>query len=65
MSLMTAIATYPTAQDLFDAWIRELNCKTEFKALIGARCKAISNLGTDRDVPAMSPNQVVCYVDRP
>ena len=65
MSLMTAIANYPTAQDLFDAWIRELNFKTEFKALIGARCKAISNLGTYRVVHTMCPNQVVCYLDRP
>ena len=46
-------------------WIRELNFKTEFKALIGARRKAISTLGTYRVVNALWPNQVVCYVDGP
>ena len=46
-------------------WIRELNFKTEFKALIGARRKAISTLGTYRVVHALWPNQVVCYVDGP
>ena len=46
-------------------WIRELNFKTEFKALIGARRKAISNLATYRVVHALWPNQVVCYVDGP
>ena len=46
-------------------WIRELNFKTEFKALIGARRKAISTLGTYRIVHALWPNQVVCYVDGP
>ncbi|WP_186570182.1 hypothetical protein [Synechococcus sp. PROS-U-1] len=34
-------------------WIRELNFKTEFKALKGARRKAISTLGTYRVVHAM------------
>lgn len=46
-------------------WTRELNFKTEFKALIGARRKAISTLGTYRVVHALWPNQVVCYVDGP
>ena len=46
-------------------WIRELNFKTEFKALIGARRKAISTLGTYRVVHALWPNQAVCYVDGP
>ena len=46
-------------------WIRELNFKTEFKALIGARRKAISTLATYRIVHAMWPNQAVCYVDGP
>ncbi len=46
-------------------WIRELNFKTEFKALIGARRKAISTLGTYRVVHALGPNQVVCSVDGP
>ena len=46
-------------------WIRELNFKTEFKAFIGARRKAISTLGTYRVVHALWPNQVVCYVDGP
>ena len=46
-------------------WIRELNFKTEFKALIATRCKAISNLGTYWVVHAMYLNQVVCYVHRP
>ena len=46
-------------------WIKELNFKTEFKALIGARRKAISTLATYRIVHAMWPNQVVCYVDGP
>ena len=46
-------------------WIRELNFKTEFKAFIGARRKAISNLATYRVVHALWPNQVVCYVDGP
>ena len=32
-------------------WIRELIFKTEFKALIGARRKAISTLATYRDRP--------------
>ena len=46
-------------------WIRELNFKNEFKALVGARRKAISNLATYRVVHALWPNQVVCYVDGP
>ena len=46
-------------------WIRELNFKTEFKAVIGARRKAISTLATYRVVHALWPNQVVCYVDGP
>ena len=46
-------------------WIRELNFKNEFKAVIGARCKAISTLATYRVVHALWPNQVVCYVDGP
>ena len=46
-------------------WIRELNFKTEFKALIGARRKAISTSGIYRVVHALWPNQVVCYVDGP
>ena len=46
-------------------WTRELNFKTEFKTLIGARCKAISNWDTYRIVHEMCPNQVVCYVDGP
>ena len=46
-------------------WVRELSFKTEFKALIGARRKAISTLGTYRVVNALWPNQVVCYVDGP
>ena len=46
-------------------WVRELNFKTEFKALIGARRKAISTLGTYRVVHAMWPNQTICYVDGP
>ena len=46
-------------------WIKELNFKTEFKALIGARRKAISTLATYRVVHALWPSQVVCYVDGP
>ena len=46
-------------------WIRELNFKNEFKAVIGARRKAISTLATYRIVHAMWPNQAVCYVDGP
>ena len=46
-------------------WIRELNFKNEFKAVIGARRKAISTLATYRVVHAMWPNQAVCYVDGP
>ena len=46
-------------------WIRELIFKTEFKALIGARRKAISTLATYRIVHAVWPNQAVCYVDGP
>ena len=46
-------------------WIRELNFKNEFKAVIGARRKAISTLTTYRVVHALWPNQVVCYVDGP
>ena len=46
-------------------WIREMNFKTEFKALIGARRKEISTLATYRTVHAMLPNQAVCYVDGP
>ena len=46
-------------------WIRELNFKNEFKAVIGARLKAISTLDTYRVVHALWPNQVVCYVDGP
>jgi len=46
-------------------WIRELNVKTEFKALIGAGRKAISTLATYRIFHAMWPNQAVCYVDGP
>ena len=46
-------------------WVRELSFKTEFKALIGARRKAISTLTTYRVVHALWPNQVVCYVDGP
>ena len=44
-------------------WIKELNFKTEFKALIGARRKAISTLGTYQVVHAMWPNQTICFVD--
>ena len=40
-----------------------MNFKTEFKALIGARRKAISTLATYWNVHAMWPNQAVCYVD--
>ena len=46
-------------------WIRELNFKNEFKAVIGARRKAISTLVTYRVVHALWPNQVICYVDGP
>ena len=46
-------------------WIKELNFKTEFKALVGARRKAISTLGTYRVVHALWPNQVIYYVDGP
>ena len=46
-------------------WIRELKFKNEFKAVIGARRKAISTLGTYRVVHALWPNQVICYVDGP
>ena len=46
-------------------WVRELSFKTEFKALIGARRKAISTLATYWIVHAMWPNQAVCYVDGP
>ena len=46
-------------------WIRELKFKTEFKAVIGARRKAISSLTIYRVVHAMWPNQAVCYVDGP
>ena len=46
-------------------WIKELNFKTEFKALVGARRKAISTLGTYRVVHALWPNQVTDYVDGP
>jgi len=46
-------------------WIRELNFKTEFKALVGARRKAIATLGTYRVIHALWPNQVVCYVEGP
>ena len=46
-------------------WVRELSFKTEFKALIGARRKAISTLTTYRVVHALWPNQVLCYVDGP
>ena len=46
-------------------WIRELNFKNEFKAVIGARRKAISTLATYRVVHSLSPNQAVCYVDGP
>ena len=46
-------------------WIRELNFKNEFKAVIGARRKAISTLGTYRVVHALWPIQVICYVDGP
>ena len=46
-------------------WIRELKFKNEFKAVIGARRKAISTLATYRVVHAMSPNQAVCYADGP
>ena len=44
-------------------WIKELKFKTEFKALVGARRKAISTLGTYRVVHALWPNQVIDYVD--
>ena len=44
-------------------WSRELNFKTEFKALVGARRKAIATLGTYRVVHALWPNQVVHYVE--
>ena len=46
-------------------WIRELNFKTEFKAVIGARRKAISTLATHRVVHALWPNQPGCYGDGP
>ena len=46
-------------------WIRELKFKNEFKAVIGARRKAISTLAIYRVVHAMWPNQAVCYVDGP
>ena len=46
-------------------WVRELSFKTEFKAVIGARRKAISTMATYRVVHAMWPSQTVCYVDGP
>ena len=46
-------------------WIRELNFKNEFKAVNGARRKAISTLGTYWVVHELWPNQVICYVDGP
>ena len=46
-------------------WVRDLNFKNEFKAVIGARRKAISTLGIYRVVHAMWPNQTICYVDGP
>ena len=46
-------------------WVRELSFKNEFKAVIGARRKAISTLATYRFVHAMWLNQAVCYVDGP
>ena len=46
-------------------WVRELSFKTEFKAVIGARRKAISTMATHRVVHAMWPSQTVCYVDGP
>ena len=46
-------------------WVKELNFKNEFKALIGARRKAISTLATFRVVHAMWPNQTICFVDGP
>ena len=42
-----------------------IELKTEFKALIGARRKAISTLAPYRVVHAMWPNQAVCCVDGP
>ena len=46
-------------------WVRDLNFKTEFKALVGARRMAISTLVTYGVVHAMWPNQTICYVDGP
>ncbi len=46
-------------------WIRELNFKNEFKAVIGARRKAISTMSAYRGPHALWPNQVVCYVYGP
>ena len=70
--LPTGITLGPTLSNYFSErrgpdqqWIRELNFKTEFKALVGARRKAISALATYRIVHAMWPNQAVCYVDGP
>jgi len=44
-------------------WIRESSFKTEFKAWIAARHKAISAVTVYRVVHSLWPNQAVRYVD--
>ena len=44
-------------------WIREVNYKSELKAWIGARRKAIAILVTYRVVHELSPDQVVYCVN--
>ena len=46
-------------------WVRDLKFKNEFKAVIGARRKAIATLISYGVVHSMWPNQTICYVDGP
>ena len=44
-------------------WIRELRFKTEFKALVNARSKAIATLATYRVIHSTWPSQVLHEVN--
>ena len=54
---------YIERQSIERQWIRELRFKTEFKALVNARSKAIATLATYRVIHSTWPSQVLHVVN--
>ena len=54
---------YIERQSIERQWIRELRFKTEFKALVNARSKAIATLATYRVIHSTWPFQVLHEVN--